>query len=227
MFITRFAINGARRGAQKLLASPHAMHAAVLAGFPPDAATSTDAGRTLWRLDHRADHSVWLCVVSPARPDLTHLVEQAGWPTSRTWETRDYGPFLDRLQEGQEWLFRVVANPVYVRKSEEGIARRVGHSTASRQEEWLKDRVASHGFSITTTGSGQQDLLVTRRDKKRFRREGATVTLATAQFDGRLRVSDPKALRRALTHGIGPAKGYGCGLMTLALPRSVQVSADG
>jgi CRISPR system Cascade subunit CasE len=44
----------------------------------------------------------------------------------------------------------------------------------------------------------------------------APVSLVTVTFDGRLEVTEPQLLRRALTHGIGKAKAYGCGLLTLA-----------
>ncbi|MEV5086000.1 type I-E CRISPR-associated protein Cas6/Cse3/CasE, partial [Streptomyces sp. NPDC056159] len=44
----------------------------------------------------------------------------------------------------------------------------------------------------------------------------APVSLVTVTFDGRLEVTDPQLLRRALTQGIGKAKAYGCGLLTLA-----------
>ncbi|GAB7100777.1 hypothetical protein JCM3263A_22520 [Thermobifida fusca] len=47
-------------------------------------------------------------------------------------------------------------------------------------------------------------------------RKGRPVSLVTVTFDGRLEVTDPDALRRALISGIGRAKAYGCGLMTLA-----------
>jgi CRISPR system Cascade subunit CasE len=40
-------------------------------------------------------------------------------------------------------------------------------------------------------------------------------------FEGRLLITDPDALRAALVTGIGPAKGYGCGLLTLAPVRRV------
>ncbi len=42
------------------------------------------------------------------------------------------------------------------------------------------------------------------------------VKLTRVTFDGRLRVLDPAAFRRTLTSGLGKAKAYGCGLMTLA-----------
>ena len=40
--------------------------------------------------------------------------------------------------------------------------------------------------------------------------------IAKARFTGTLRVTDAAKLRTALTQGIGRARGYGCGLLTLA-----------
>ncbi|MFJ4767622.1 type I-E CRISPR-associated protein Cas6/Cse3/CasE [Streptomyces uncialis] len=59
---------------------------------------------------------------------------------------------------------------------------------------------------------------LTSRDVLRFskHRDGPRVTLSTATYQGRLRVTDPDALRHTLLHGIGPAKAYGRGLLTLA-----------
>ncbi|GAB3618004.1 type I-E CRISPR-associated protein Cas6/Cse3/CasE [Okibacterium endophyticum] len=212
MFITRMAINGARRQAQFLLRSPQAMHAAVLAAFPPDAPTETSEGRVLWRVDQETErHSIWLYVVSPEKPDFTHLIEQAGWPTRETWETRDYAPFVGRIAADQRWAFRLLANPI--RTGDDG--KRYGHVTIAQQTGWLVDRAERHGFIVTSSSSGEDDVLVTQRDKKTFRRENRQVTISTARFDGRLQVTDPDQLRHALTHGIGRAKGYGCGLLTL------------
>lgn len=45
---------------------------------------------------------------------------------------------------------------------------------------------------------------------------GPKVKVVTVTYDGHLTVTDPHALRRTLTQGIGRAKAYGCGLMTLA-----------
>jgi CRISPR system Cascade subunit CasE len=208
------AINGARRGAWKLLRSPQAMHAAVLSGFPPETETVSDAGRVLWRLD-RTPTSIWLYVTSPSRPDLTHLVEQAGWPTQGAWETRDYEPFLSRLQTGQRWVFRLCANPAHAVNDATGAMKRYGHVTVAQQQQWLLDRAERNGFAVVV-GEAGPDLAVTRRERKVFRRDSATVTIDTAQFDGQLEVRDPDVLRRALTGGIGRSKAYGCGLMMLA-----------
>jgi hypothetical protein len=55
VFLTRFDLNPARRGTRQLLGSPQAMHAAVMASWPPAAQDNLqadpEAARILWRLD--------------------------------------------------------------------------------------------------------------------------------------------------------------------------------
>lgn len=210
--MTRFEINPRRRDARVTLASPQRMHAAVLAAFPESRAD----GRVLWRLDE-GRHDVVLYVVSRDKPDLTHLVETIGRPTYG-WQTRDYGPFLDRLAPGERWAFRLLANPVHsVRPEGGGRGKRVGHVTVAQQTDWFLRQAARHGFVVPTTHE-EPGVVVRARRTLRFDRKGRTVTLSTAVFEGVLQVDDVEALRTALADGIGPAKGYGCGLITLAAP---------
>lgn len=216
MHLTRFAINPARRQARFLLGSPQAMHAAVMASFPPVETATADGGRVLWRVD-QDDHATWLYVLSPTPPQMTHLAEQAGWSDSATWQTRDYHPLLSRLEAGQHWAFRLHANPVHqITRESDGKKIKVGHVTASQQQQWLLDRSESLGFEVLTSEAGDPSLTLSRRQKTTFRRGSGRVTLSTAQFDGLLAVRDVEAVRHTLVHGIGRAKGYGCGLLTLA-----------
>lgn len=220
MYLTRMHLNPARRQTRLLLASPQRMHAAVLCSFPPMQSSAEDAGRVLWRVDEtRSSHTIALWVSSPARPDLTHLVEQAGWPTANDpWQTQSLVPLLDRLQKGQEWVFRLTANPVRsVRPEGGGRGKRYGHVTVEQQEGWLRDRSAGAGFEVLLAGvTGRRQVSFTRRSDGAER----SVTFRQATFDGVLRVDDPTLLRDSLVSGIGRAKGYGCGLLTLAPPRS-------
>lgn len=49
----------------------------------------------------------------------------------------------------------------------------------------------------------------------RQEQERPRITFSCATFQGRIRVTDPEALRAALLGGVGPSKGYGQGLLTL------------
>ena len=230
MYLTRMPINPARRDSRKLLASPQAMHAAVMFGYPEAPQADGERPRALWRLDSADGSRPVLYIVGPQPPDLTHLVEQAGWPTTGGWETRPYQKFLDALTAGQRWIFRLTANPMHsVSRGPGKRGKRLAHVTVAQQEQWLLERAQRHGFQLTRTGEDEgapYDLLVRDRNTREFTRRNPEasrskqqVTIATATYDGVLEVSDVDLLQRTLTRGIGAAKAYGCGLMTLAPTR--------
>lgn len=224
-YLSRLRLNPARRTGRGVLGSRQAMHAAVLASFSGRLADRTSQ-RVLWRLD-AGGGEVLLYVVSPEQPDFTHLIQQAGWPTLPTWETREYTPLLDRLTEGQLWQFRLTANPTRSRPVKEGApSQRFGHVTVAQQQSWLVSRAPRAGFEVQSAlgpaGEPRPEHALTVRDRviDRFKRGSGTVTLSRVTFEGQLVVVDPPALRDTLTGGLGPAKAYGCGLLTLAPPRA-------
>jgi len=217
MFLTRMYLNPARRGTRFLLSSPQRIHAAVLNGFPPE--SSDGDGRILWRTDENP-HELILYVSSPARPDLTHLVEQAGWPTAPApWQTASLEPLLDRLAAGQRWAFRLTANPVRsVTEPGRSRGKRYAHVTVAQQLGWLADRSEGWGFSIGDIGQPTAEVIARRTNSFNRHSDGhqRQVTVATAVFQGSLQVTDPAVLAGAMRDGMGRAKGYGCGLLTLA-----------
>jgi CRISPR system Cascade subunit CasE len=221
--LSRVRLNPARRSGRGVLGSPQVMHAAVMAAFPGRLADRTSE-RVLWRLDP-GDGEAVLYLVSPEPPDFTHLIEQAGWPTLPTWESREYEPLLDRLTVGQRWAFRLTANPTRARPAKEGErSQRFGHVTVSHQQAWLVSRAERAGFELPPVlgpdgeKRAEHGVVVRNRSVDRFRRGDGTVTLSRATFEGQLVVTDPVALRAVLTGGLGSAKAYGCGLLTLAAP---------
>ncbi|CAG7844728.1 CRISPR-associated endoribonuclease Cse3 [Pseudoclavibacter triregionum] len=226
MYLSRMTLNPQRRGTRTLRSNPQAMHAAVLSAFPPGR-----EARPLWRLDEDG-RSPELLLASMSKPSFEHLQEQAGWSGQPTWETREYGPLLDRLQRGQRYAFRLVANPSHVAEVNPGIKRRVGHVSPAHQLRWLLERQERLGISIptvevegtdTSPGDGgdvygEPAVRLAARRRVEFRHGDRPITLVQARYDGLLEVADAAALREALTAGVGRGKAYGCGLLTLASP---------
>ncbi|GIJ52215.1 type I-E CRISPR-associated protein Cas6/Cse3/CasE [Virgisporangium aliadipatigenens] len=221
MFLTRFTVDPNRRGARKLLASPQAMHAAVRAAFTTPEDHDRPGARTLWRLDATTAETLYLYIVSPGQPDLAHLVTQAGHTSGEAWATRPYQGLLDSLKPGQRWAFRLTANPAHSgRKTAEAKeTQRFGLLRPAEQQQWLADRAERCGFALAPQTDGQPNLTVHRRQTLSFRRGAGTVTLTVATFDGILDITDAQAFRKTLTAGIGHAKAYGCGLLTIAPTR--------
>ncbi|MFC0358364.1 type I-E CRISPR-associated protein Cas6/Cse3/CasE [Kytococcus schroeteri] len=229
--LTRMAVNPATRSGRKIVFNRQAMHAAVMAAFSPERHEEME-GRPLWRLDHDGHRHV-LYVVSPVEPDLTHVVEQAGW-AGESWSSTDYGPFLARLRTGQSWGFRLTANPVKNVAQAGARSKILPYVTPAQQLWWLARRAEGWGFGLpleggelyvpgeepSATDSEPPSVMVSNSQDERFGRKdagrgGAKVTLRMAQFDGILQVTDAQRLREALVSGMGRAKAYGCGLMTL------------
>ncbi|MFC7217636.1 type I-E CRISPR-associated protein Cas6/Cse3/CasE [Streptomyces polyrhachis] len=234
MYLTRFRFNTARSGARRLLGSPHLLHGAVNMSFPQLPARDAQGPRVLWRVDRDNQTQTQLYIVSPSRPDLTHLVEQAGWPTldEPGWATFTYGEFLEALGTGDTWAFRLTANPVHnIRLPQDAPGdrtRRTAHVTPHYQMRWLLEREGKSGFEVLRkpadkqlTQSGDEHELIVRDQRplqfggsiKNQRRND--VRLIRVTYDGRLRITDADVFRRTLTQGLGKAKAYGCGLMTL------------
>lgn len=224
--LSRMYLNPQKRQARKLMSNPQAMHAAVRAAFPPDI-DETEA-RVLWRLDRR-NHEHTLYIVGPETPDAGHLVEQAGWDT-RPPQTADYSRLLSSLMVGQNWRFEIVANPVKNIAGERGTRGKVvPHVTPEQQLSWLAERSGVAGFRLRTLPNAEEtallDAAVIGRDNLSFFRnvepsgkKRGRVSLRTARFRGHLEVTDVDKLRHTLTHGMGRARAYGCGLLTLARP---------
>ena len=184
MFISRMPLNVGRSQALRLLGSPYRVHAAVEHSFPPDSARRSADGRILWRVDASTKDKdvVWLYVVSPERPDFSHLTSQAGWSTTNAWETKDYSPVISLIREGQIWQFRLKANPARKVACDHGrrlnskvVGKTMGHVTVEQQIEWLS--VRSYRHATRPSPFQRQDLmgcfglLMQRCSKRPFVRE--------------------------------------------------------
>lgn len=77
---------------------------------------------------------------------------------------------------------------------------------------WLKSRSEKCGFSVN-----EGDVRVDAYTQHNFM-QGAkkrTISLSTVDYNGVLTVTDKDKFLEALSKGIGPAKGFGCGLMMI------------
>ena len=216
-FLSRVELNVALRGAQKLLRSPEAMHAAVLSCFPRSAAE--DLGRVLWRTDS-FNGSSYVLIQSSRRPDLSVIEKQAGWLGAESSGIKGLDSLLDSLHEGQVLRFMLRANPVRsVMPEGESLGKRgkvIAHVTVEHQLDWLTSRADKLGVAFQADGLGT--VQVAERGTYRFRKAGAgrPVRLAFADFRGALSVSDTAAFRRSILNGVGRGKAYGLGMWALA-----------
>ena len=186
----------------------------------------------LWRLfPHRE-----------ARDFLYRQVLDQSWPTfyvisdsppvdgDGLWrlQVKDYHP---ELEVGERLAFSLCANPVVSRRREmNGRKQVIRHDVIMDAKHRCRSQgedVADHARLVQEVGASW---LAARGENRGFRLEGVRVDgyrqhrffkgrgvspirFSTVEFNGVLTVMDPDAFRETLLHGLGPAKGFGCGLM--------------
>lgn len=206
-YMTRVRLADTGRTSCRILSSPNRVHAAL-------EASGASGDRILWRLDETSEGAT-LYIVSGAELDA-HEVESRFGIEARAHASKPYDGFLDSLSVGSRYLYRLKANASH-RCSKRVEGRRRGYEKGSirpcfsddEASLWLHDRAQQNGFVLDRSPQ------VVARSMNRFFHKGRTVTQVEAVFEGTLTVTDPDLLRRALVNGIGRAKAFGCGLMTV------------
>jgi len=136
-------------------------------------------------------------------------------------------PFHLKIRAGQRLRFTLRANPVVNRhgarhdvvmdarfglKSRGVPASQIPAFSELAQERgiaWLLERAPKHGFAVAPEEARVDRYAPLEFDKP----NGLRVRLGTCDFSGTLTVTDEAAFAEALRQGIGPAKGFGCGLL--------------
>lgn len=84
----------------------------------------------------------------------------------------------------------------------------------SALERWLTEKGKTNGFTVAR--DNKRKLLRFQAEGYRWHalpKKGRTAGFSSVDFEGEIEVSNPDLLIKALFSGIGPAKGFGCGLM--------------
>ena len=179
----------------------------------------------------REDRGGWpiFFIVSARTPVVS---EENLW----TIQTKEYAP---KVQVGQRLAFSLRVNPVRskpvggerkrgvrhdvvmeakTKLKEAGTSRDLWKATpelvAEEGRKWLSAKATNHGFSVATNevnadGYRQHWLAKSGHEPIRF---------STLDFQGVLTVEDSGKFLETLYHGLGPAKGFGCGLLMVRRP---------
>jgi len=59
------------------------------------------------------------------------------------------------------------------------------------------------------------EVRVREEGRRSGRRSDKRITIVPSIFEGVIEITDPNQFRTALANGIGPAKAYGCGLLSI------------
>lgn len=231
MFLTRAFLDPASRLVQADERNPEGLHKTIMRAFPKERGPSPRRMHAvLHRLEREADGRLVLLVQSRTRPSTDqwpagYLIEMGGdldFAVSSVGENpaiRSVGAALAGLLVGKSLNFRLRANTtkkIDTKTGPDGV-RRNGRRVPVRGDEgrlaWLTRRASAAGFSF-------EDGAVRVTEVSPASGRGAkAVTVVGALFEGVLTIVEPALFRAALESGIGPAKAYGFGLLSIASVR--------
>lgn len=238
MFLSRVYVNsgpGATAVDDRLLRSSYLLHQAVFAAFDPDTRGARDV---LYRREPElCGGCVALLVQSETQPDW-----ERGFAADLTRaRAAEVMPLRLNLKSGQRLRFRVRANPTRKIAALDAASqpkkngKRVSLLTRGPHWEPVISRLVAEGITHPTTRQISEILLhnwLTERlhaaaealdfqtvDEGLIEDREHHLSFKSVRFDGTLQVSDPDRMLELVRIGIGTAKGFGFGLLSLAAPR--------
>ena len=204
--------------------------------FVPDGFQHVHGPRTyeqafLFRIDPQPGGSVVVLVQSALEPNWDYAFHNADYLLAAPPQTRPYDP---HFHDGQLLAFRLLANATRKKDKEN---RPEGKKNYGRRvpvprdeiEEWLTSRAERsggqvEGFSNVQTGYVAavkgRDVDAETDVQGDGGKAGRLKRFFCARYEGRLRVTTPNALRNSIIQGIGPAKAFGFGLLSVSPVRA-------
>ncbi|MBP1910171.1 type I-E CRISPR-associated protein Cas6/Cse3/CasE [Methanolobus bombayensis] len=165
-------------------------------------------------------------------PAFYFVSEREPEDESGLWDidVKQYDPIL---KSGQNLSFSLRANPIVSKRDEKGKQHRhdvvmdekfriknenkrnavypdISEIVQTKGVEWLQKKAEKNGFLIDSNKVRADSY----RKHKFYKPSGKHhVSFNTIDFTGFLTVTEPELFKQVLFNGIGPAKGFGCGLL--------------
>ena len=207
MYLSRIALDTGKRATMRALASPNLFHGALESCF------DGNRGQPLWRID-MLNGVRYLLILTETETDFSSVAEQFGYSADK-WECKPYDTLLGRVAPESRWHFRITANPTYSKvdpSRPQSRGKIHAHKTPDHQRKWLQEQGEKHGFRVT---DGEFDVVESKWLSFYRKAEEKPLKLLSVTFEGLLQITDVEEFRHALCHGIGRAKAYGMGMMTI------------
>jgi CRISPR system Cascade subunit CasE len=223
MYLSRLILDTRSSQVRRDLSDCQDLHRTIMRAYPQADTPARRAHGVLYRLEISPRGPFTVLVQSRTPPDWSQLPEDylATGHLQPNPATTPMQKWLSALSPQAAFRFRLVANPTRDIKvpGEGGIAKekRVELRGVESWYDWLLRKGELHGFrTLQCQTAPVPNAAIGHLSRLQGRRKGARLTIATVRFDGMLKVTDVPRFQEALTGGIGRAKAYGCGLLSVA-----------
>ncbi|MBK8255671.1 MAG: type I-E CRISPR-associated protein Cas6/Cse3/CasE [Polyangiaceae bacterium] len=233
MYLARAFLNPVSTDVRRTISSPELLHKRVMLAFPNN--TNGPAREThgvLHRLDEDSRRGrIALHIQSRTEPNFSRFRDgflldlngdlglDASFDVSNPAVVKVSDDW-DTIKVGDAFAFRLVANTTKRiakvdqdsgSKTKNGM--RVGLRGDEERLQWLTRHALAGGFEIDQKQVQVAEIKPNARSLDQHQPQ--VKTFAGARFDGFLRVTDTDLFRKTLEKGVGPAKAYGFGLLSI------------
>jgi len=247
LYLSRIFLNPSCPQVRNELAYPYEMHRTIMHAFDAYPAQEAEKKRAKYNILFRPDIDercgcITLYVQSTVEPDWSYLRKNNDYLLPETASVNPSCKNIARayhsLRAGQVLSFVLRANPTKkIGKPKKGDADLKGKRVALLREEehieWLmrkgkmRENNCPGGFEIVAQenrANGGQVIKIPQAHawpEGKFRHRNGhsdAMTHVAVRFEGKLRITDADAFRATLVRGIGAAKAFGFGLMSIKKP---------
>jgi len=203
MYYTQIVLNPAHRNTIQMLNDVYKQHRFIMSGFKKY--STQKLGRVLYRMEIPDDGrlaAIVQSVVPPTyEPDLAHSRAIIAIDTKEVLFAGKSEPVFN---DGMAYRFRLRANTVVTRDG-----KRIGLIHEKALRDWFERRavgmgVSLHGYDVIDEGY------------IRGNKDGKEIMFKIARYEGVLMVRDREKFTETFINGFSHAKGFGCGLISLA-----------
>lgn len=202
MYLSQLRIDLRSEEARRDIGDPYEMHRSLARVFAPN--QGSELSRYLWRLEPWSGGAPTLLVQSAVQGRWGILHDRRNYLIGDVAEKSI--DMAAMLANHARFRFRLRANTVVSRGG-----KRMGLAKEHDQQKWLARKAELSGFKVASAMIVDSDRMYSKQGKS-----GRKIVLQTATFEGFLDVVDEAALQISSQQGIGPAKAFGCGLLSLA-----------
>lgn len=199
MYLSRIVIPAREMHAKSFCSNIYGIHSAIMSAFP-----NPNGNRVLYRMeDTDTDRlqNVQILIQSILPPIWRH----DKFPQGSSFESRN----LEMVpRAGEMFRFRLRANPTMPKNG-----KRICINGIEALHRWLHNKAAISGFKIAELTMKDEGVV---KVEKRVLGDSHDIVLRSVVFNGVLTVDNAEAMKQALRSGIGRAKGFGFGLLSLA-----------
>lgn len=208
MYLSRLQLDPANRQVMAEIANRYELHRTLLSQFKSMDRNEIGLLHRIEPIEKDVYQPIILLVQTQIEPSWEGLSKRG--LLTRPVEIKTFEGFFET---GKQFYFRLLANPTVRKAKGDWAGKRVELRTPEEISSWLRRKGESGGFKILNmqfSNLGKITSVKSEAGKKQ------TIQHQAVLYEGVLEVGEAEKFKATLEKGVGSAKGFGFGLLSLA-----------